>query len=295
MRGMLGWVTRSEAPAAAPAPVRLELSGPRLTRSLARLVADAEAQGGIERYVEALKLKAVLFKDAFGPDGAAAETIEPEAFKALCPFMATVRRRIARWLERPSYDVLREEIACLLGGLADTSSADRRLAAFGARLGAGAEERWVRDLGAELLHNLAPERYPLMNRWVWDAATNTGVVREIWFAEDVDHTHIDVPDGYATFLALREELSQFLSQNGFFRDVMHYVDLLCAQIYAEYICEQGGSYLRTDFSAEEDPLQYTRRLLGLDGVRAGNGRTRLKTIDGEAFVMDLRPDPPLLD
>ena len=67
---------------------------------------------------------------------------------------------------------------------------------------------------------------------------------------------------------------------------LQYVDILCAQIYAQYICEQGGSYLRTDFSAPEDPMQHTRRLLGLDGVRAGNGKTRLKSIDGEAFVLD---------
>ncbi len=60
---------------------------------------------------------------------------------------------------------------------------------------------------------------------------------------------------------------------------------MCAQVYAEYICEQGSSYLRTDFSAEQDPLEYTRRLLGLDGVKAGSGRTRLKTIDGAVFVL----------
>ena len=85
---------------------------------------------------------------------------------------------------------------------------------------------------------------------------------------------------------LREELSQFLSAEGFFRDILQYVDILCAQVYAQYICEQGGSYLRADFSAPEDPMQHTRRLLGLDGVQPGSGKTRLKSIDGEAFVLD---------
>ena len=33
-------------------------------------------------------------------------------------------------------------------------------------------------------------------------------------------------------------------------------------------------------------MQHTRRLLGLDGVRAGSGKTRLKSVDGEAFVID---------
>ena len=133
-----------------------------------------------------------------------------------------------------------------------------------------------------MLHNLDPERYPLMTRWVWDAATNTGVLREIWYGPDVDHATIAARDDYDTFLVLREEISQFLSTNGVFRDVLHMVDMVCAQVYAEYICEQGGSYLRADFTAPEDPMQHTRRLLGLDGVRATDGRARFAALDGEA-------------
>jgi len=291
---MARWLARFGA-APEPARVQLELSGERLTRSLAKLVAGCEAQGGIERYVDALKLKSALFRESLGEQGEGAAALEPEAFKALCPFMATVRRRIARCLEQPSFEALRDDVAELLGAMSDTAATEQRLGTFGARLGNSGQERWVRDLGAELLHNLAPERYPLMSRWVWDADANTGVIREIWFAEDVDHQRITVPDGYATFLALREELSGFLTRNGFFRDIIHYVDLLCAQVYAEYICEQGSSYLRTDFAAEEDPMQYTRRLLGLDGIKAGSGRTRLKTIDGEAFVLAEHADLGLPD
>jgi len=121
-----------------------------------------------------------------------------------------------------------------------------------------------------------------MTRWVWDAEANTGVLREIWYAPDVDHVTIAAGDDYETFLVLREEISQFLSVNGVFRDVLQMVDMVCAQVYAEYVCEQGGSYLRADFSAPEDPMQHTRRLLGLDGVRASDGRARFAAIDGEA-------------
>jgi hypothetical protein len=134
-----------------------------------------------------------------------------------------------------------------------------------------------------------------MCRWVWDRKANTGVIREIWFDDNVDNITIDVPDGYGTYLMLREELSQYLSDNGVFRDALWYVDLLCAKIYADYIAAQGGVYLRADFSAPGDPMEHTRRLLGLDGVRAGPGgtsRTRLKSIDGEAFVLE---DSTLLD
>ncbi len=144
----------------------------------------------------------------------------------------------------------------------------------------------------EILHNVDPERYPLMSRWVWDRKANTGVIREIWFDDEVDNITIQVDDGFGTYLMLREELSQFLSSNGVFRDLLWYVDLLCAKVYGDYIAAQGGLYLRADFSAPGDPMEHTRRLLGLDGVKARSGRTRLKAINGEAFVID---DKNLLD
>jgi hypothetical protein len=197
--------------------------------------------------------------------------------------MSTVRRRIGPWLNEDSFAEVREALAALL---ADDETVDARIESFCARFPNDKKHRWVRDLATEVLHNTDPERFPLMNRWVWDRQANTGVLREIWHAENIDHITIPVGDGYGTYLMLREELSQYLSENGFFRDILQYVDILCAQIYAQYICEQGGSYLRADFSAPEDPMQHTRRLLGLDGVRPGNGRTRLKSIDGEAFVID---------
>ena len=125
-----------------------------------------------------------------------------------------------------------------------------------------------------------------MCRWVWDRKANTGVIREIWFDDNIDNITLGVPDGYGTYLMLREELSQFLTDNGVFRDVVWYIDLLLAKIYGDYIAAQGGIYLRADFSSPGDPMEHTRRLLGLDGVRAGTRRTRLKAIDGEAFLID---------
>ena len=159
----------------------------------------------------------------------------------------------------------------------------------GRRLGHGErpadrEHRWVRDLAAELLHYADPERYPLMTRWVWDARANTGVIREIWHAEDIDGISLEVPDDYATFLVLREELAQYLAANGVFRDVLFYVDVLMAQVYAGYIGERGGTYLRADFATPEDPMLHTRRILGLDGVNP-SGRTKLKALDGRAEIV----------
>jgi hypothetical protein len=270
------------APPPSDLPV-LDLSGPRLTASLQTLVNGAEPDGGVERYVEVMQRKVALFQGSLA-DGKA-DRLDVEAFKRLCAFIAPVRRRIAASLEADGFNGLRAAIVELLDGAEDTSTADARMRAFCARFPQDKRHRWVRDLAAELLHFVHPELYPLMCRWVWDVKANTGVLREIWHAENVDHIVIDVDDRYATFLELRRELSQFLTDNGVFRDVLLYVDLLCAQVYAGYINAQGGSYLRTDFVGGDDSLQYVRRLLGLDGVTR-SGRTRLKTLDGAAHVLE---------
>lgn len=262
---------------------RLELSGPKLALAFEGLVARSEEQGGVEAYVEALKIKSAIFRDALGAVDAG--ELQLPAFKILCAHVATVRRRIGPYLEPGAFGELRERIARLLQGRDDTSSTDQRIAEFCGGFPADRAHRWVRDLAAEILHNVDSERYPLMSRWVWDVSSNTGVLREIWHADDVDQIRIDVPDRYATFVVLREELAQYLADNGVFRDVLQYVDVLAAQVYADYIGERGGTYLRADFVTPEDPMLHTRRILGLDGVGA-DGRTRVKACDGRAVVVE---------
>jgi hypothetical protein len=244
-------VSRSSA-AVAPTPPgaerpRLDLSGPKLAAVFETLVSRAEEHGGVEGYVAAVQLKSRMFQEAL----AEFPEVDLATMKALCAHMATVRRRVGPYLEPRRFDALRGAVTRLLEGREDTSTTDRRVTAFCATFPDDRDHRWVRDLAAELLHNVDPERYPMMSRWVWDARANSGVIREIWHALDVDHIVIDVPDRYETFLVLREELSQYLTANGVFRDVTDYVDLLTAQVYANYICEQGGNYLRTDFAAPE--------------------------------------------
>lgn len=257
---------------------RLELSGPKLRLTFESLVARAEEQGGVEAYVEALKIKSALFQDAF------AGALTLPVLKTLCAHMATVRRRAGPYLSQDAFEATRDRIARLLEGRENTGTTDARMAQFCAAFPEDREHRWVRDFAAELLHNVDPERYPLMQRWVWDVRTNTGVLREIWHGEDVDNIRIDVPDGYATCLMLREELAQYLAANGVFRDVLQYVDVLTAQVYADYIGERGGTYLRTEFATPEDPMLHARRILGLDGVDPA-GRSRLKAADGVAEVV----------
>jgi hypothetical protein len=254
--------------------LQLELSGEKLKLALETLVSRAEDHGGVEAYVEALKTKAAIFQ-------AALDEPSLNSFRVLCAHMATVRRRIGQYAQPHWFAEMQKRIS---GLTARSGTPDERVASFCASFPDDREHRWVRDLAAELLHYGDPERYPLMTRWVWDARANTGVLREIWHGEDVDGMTIDVADGYDTFVQLRQELSEYLSANGVYRDVLFYADVLMAQVYAGYIGERGGTYLRTDFATPEDPMLHTRRILGLDGVDP-SGKSRLKSADGVAEIV----------
>ena len=259
--------------------ISLDLSGPRLALAFESLAIAAEEAGGVEVFVDALKLKSAAFAEALG--GGRAREVDIADFRGLCAYMPSVRRRIGRHVEPEGFAALRADVAFLLEGLEDTSTADIRIDAFCARFPDDREHRWVRDLAAEVLHQVDPERYPLMTRWVWDARANTGVVREIWHGENVDHMRIEVPSAYETYLALRQELAHFLAGQGVYRDVLFYVDLLAASVYAGYINEQGGTYLRVDFASGPQTGMHISRLLGLDATTPA-GRTRLKAADGTA-------------
>lgn len=259
----------------------LDLSGPKLRAAFETLVKAAEAIGGVECFVEALKLKSRLIRERLADDRVA--SLDRAAFEDMCLLIATARRRIGRLLDEEGWPRVRAAIIDLIAEADIPGTADARLLRFCKSFGEGKERRFVRDLAAEILHNLYPEHYPLMTRWVWDAKANTGALREIWHGEDVDHMVIAAPDTYETFLVLREELSQFLAESGVFRDMIWYVDLLLAQVYGSYINAQGGAYLKTDFSSESDPLEHTRRMLGVD---ARVGRSCAKYIDGTAERVD---------
>ena len=266
-----------------PAVPVLHLSADRLRRALADLVASARPTGGVEGYVTALHLKSALFAEVLADGGRAMTETE---FLDLCAFMAPVRRRIGAVLADAGFASVQARIVTLV----QEGPLDARMARFIASFPPGKALRWVRDLAAEILHFTRPEALPLMARWVWDARVGTGVLREIWHAEDVDRARIDVPDNLLTFTTLRGELDGFLQAEGIFRDRHFHVDLLLGHIYAGYINDRGGQYLRNDFTHEGDPMLHTRRMLGLDGVNTETGRTRLRLIDGRAHEFGGGPD-----
>ncbi|VAV88888.1 hypothetical protein MNBD_ALPHA04-1176 [hydrothermal vent metagenome] len=263
-----------------PRAVLLDIDGSILAVALQALLSSAEEQGGIERFVAALKFKSEIFQDVFANE---AQDLTQNRFQKLCMFMPTVRRRVGGYIEDDKFPDLLKAIR----GLFSQTEISGKVEAFQHCFPADREHRWVRDLASEILHGTNPELCPLMNRWVWDEKSNSGVIREIWFADNVDSITIEIADDYDVFLKLREELSTYLTSNGVYSDVLHYVDLLCAQIYASYIASQGGSFLKADFAANQDPFTFTRRLLGLDGIKAKSDRILPPDlIDGDAKNID---------
>ena len=103
--------------------MQLELSGPKLRLALEGLVARAEDEGGVEAYVEALKAKAALFRDAL-------PALEPKSLRTLCAHMATVRRRVGGYATAERFAEMHERIGLLFAGSEDTSTADARIARF---------------------------------------------------------------------------------------------------------------------------------------------------------------------
>jgi len=257
----------------------LDLSGPVLRRAFEHLAGAAEATGGVEKYVGAIALKSSLFEEIMCKGKIHEMSLKD--FSDLAAFMAPVRRRMGAELDEKNIGKIIHAIKLLMDGWSDVSTTDKRMDAFISQFPADKSHRWVRDLGAEILHYGAPEIYPLMSRWMWDKKVGTGVLREIWFNEaGAEPQEISVMDDFATFDLMRRELMGFLSENGVFKNLEFYCDLLCAHIYAGYINDMGGQYLKSDFIESPDPMLHTRRMLGLDAINTETGRTRLKLIDG---------------
>ena len=126
----------------------LDLSGDALRAAMQQMVAGSEEHGGVERYIDAVKLKSDMFRQALG--GIESGELELETFKGLCTFMSTVRRRVGNWLNTEAFEDVREGLT----GLFDESiSVDGRISEFCARFPDDKAHRWVRDLATEMLHN----------------------------------------------------------------------------------------------------------------------------------------------
>ena len=123
----------------------LDLSGDALRAGLQIMIRGSEDHGGIERYIDAVKLKSKMFRQALVENDVA--VLDLETFKGLCTFMATVRRRIGPWLNEEKFAEMRAGMVELF---TDDEHIDVRIARFCERFPNDKKHRWVRDLAVEL-------------------------------------------------------------------------------------------------------------------------------------------------
>ena len=252
-----------------PAALPLPLDEAAFRRHFDALLAGAEQDGGIEAYIAALGAKMTVF-------AALRERVRaaPPALKELEDVLAlvfTARRRLY-----PALDALGAEAGLRIRDLwFGTAAPAQRLQQFvDVMPGSGAADRasikaaaklrraaW--DFAAELLHYGDPLRYPLMTRWVWDAATQSGALRELVRGSDGIR---ELPFGNdpELFEGARCWLAEQLAAQGIYRDEELWIDLLQAQAYLAYFRSMTEGSLGADFGRGVPPQEQLKRLLGID-------------------------------
>lgn len=272
-----------------PAELPLPLDAALFERHYAELHRLAEGDTGIEAYLESLAAKHRLFAEALAPgamDGFGFEQLE-----SLLEFVPSARRRVFPAVARLGEQGCRELVRALILG---PGALEQRMEAFVAAVpvpaGEGREaqkaalklKRALFDLAAELLHFNDPVRYPLMTRWVWDQAAESGALRE--FIRGADHMpHVELGSAPAVFEGARKWLAERLAEQGLYRDVHFWIDMMQAQAYASYFRSVAEGVLSAEFGRGGGPEEHLKRFLGIDVTRR-DGRSRVKkTPEGAAL------------
>lgn len=264
----------------APAPLPLPLDEAAFRRHFDALLAGAAEDGGIEAYIAALSAKTSLF-------AALKERVRalPPALNELEDVLAlvfTARRHL-----HPALEALGTEAGLLVRDLwFGAMPPERRLQQIvDAMPGADSTDRagikaaaklrraaW--DFAAELLHYGDPLRYPLMTRWVWDQATQSGALRELVRGSDSIR---ELPFGNepGLFEGARCWLAEQLAAQGIYRDEELWVDLVQAQAYLGYFRSMTEGSLGADFGRGVPPQEQLKRLLGIDAA-PGDRSDRVK-------------------
>jgi hypothetical protein len=186
---MLWFSKRRHAPTATAvadrivaAELPLALDAALFKHHCGKLLETAAQDGSIENWLAALRAKQQVFAQTLARDHVSAADIE-----ILLGCVFTARRRLYPALER----IGMARVAALLSDLAagamppaqrlqnlvdampGAAEADRESVKAAAKV-----RRAAWDFAAEALHFSDPARYPLMSRWVWDEATQSGALRE---------------------------------------------------------------------------------------------------------------------
>lgn len=240
-----------------------------------------QAEGGIQACLDSLNAKQGLFAGALGPE--TIDQLGPGQIERLLETVFTARRRIYPALENLGEPRAATLIKDLIGG---ASPLTQRMQAFANSMpvppgenretirAAGKVRRAAWDFAAEMLHFSDPVKYPLMTRWVWDQATMSGALREFIRGADT-MSGIQFGSAPELFEGARKWLADRVAEQGIYRDVPFWIDLVLAQAYANYFRSMAEGNLGGDFGRGAKPQEQLRKLLGIEVPRKG-GRSRVK-------------------
>ncbi|MDH5300914.1 MAG: hypothetical protein OEW58_06075 [Gammaproteobacteria bacterium] len=256
-----------------PAELRVSFDAGILESKLERLLDATAERGGIDVFLDALRGKQTLFTEALRTD--VLLQMDAQSFQAVLDTVFPARRRLGDVVSSLSMDDWRQRTELLLRG---KQSLSERLDNFVSVAAASnkKQQRALWDFAVELVHFNDPEHYPLMTRWIWDAKTQSGSLREFIRANDTMQT-VDMGVAPEDFEAARLWIIGQLSEKGFYRDLPLLVDLVKAQAYADYVLamSSGMGMMGSEFGGRMEPLDFVVKLLGIEPARNG-GRSRLK-------------------
>ncbi|MEJ2058944.1 MAG: hypothetical protein P8Y64_00445 [Gammaproteobacteria bacterium] len=270
---MLWFGKQAEAKAAGdsitPAALPVEMDDRIAESKLDALLSELEERGGLEPFLASLQAKHELFLAALPEQEP--QQLSRDAVNAVINCVFTARRKLREFLAEIEETALFDALKQL--AYSDESLTDR-LQQFVEVVPQEQKKqrRAMWDLGAEILHFRRPEAIPLMTRWVWDSSTASGALREfIRLGDSLDSVPLDTrPE---TFEGGRVWLAEVLNERGFYREVPYLVDLVMAQAYADYVkaMSSGFGMIDAEFGAQQDPLEFLVKLLGVDSRTAGAG------------------------
>ncbi|MGA8049276.1 MAG: hypothetical protein WCA09_03755 [Burkholderiales bacterium] len=237
----------------------LQFDAERFAKHFSDFVALADAGPGLQAYVELLEAKHRLFAAAL----AAPARIDLGAAESLLESVFTARRKLYPLFEALGAAGLAQRVASLAAGGSTIEAFCDSLDYPQERVARRKLRGAAHDFAAELLHFSDPQRHPLMTRWVWDASSASGALRELM---DKEHA------GAIDHAAARGWLFERFSEQGIWREQHWLADLVLAMAYVGYFRAMTGGVLGSDFTRGSTPDEQLRKLLGVDG---GN-RSRVK-------------------
>lgn len=231
----------------------LQLDPGRFALHFSEFVSLADAGAGLQAYVEGLETKHRLFAAALAEPA----RLDLAGVDALLGTVFTARRKLYPAIESLGAEAFAGRVAHLLAGEATIDEFCDALPLPEERAARRKLRGAAHDFAAELLHFADPRAQPLMTRWVWDASSASGALRELMRedgAAGVDHA------------AARGWLYERIAEQGIWRDQHWLADLVLAMAYVTYFRAMTGGVLGSDFTRASTPDEQLRKLLGLDAA-----------------------------